>query len=421
MDNFKDIIYFKERDKRTLVVDHEESTTLEALIEKWCHYFPTLISKSPQLLKMLQPILSASVELPMQKINGLRRLIGMRAENKRVEVFLEPYMLSDGTFQMKEGYRCKHYIPAPFTIHHASDRVKVIREIENRMELEREEDPSLPSETKPNQGIEPLQESKSNNSSSLFHPPLHQHNGKFMDFCLLKKWYDLVKAIKNCATFTTPEAKIAYFSEKLMDAAEDDDYELCQFLVDECGADVNSMDCEWSPLYSACTCGSYDICLFLIQKGAFVDFNEARSLLFVAATRGFLSISQLLLENGADINIENKEDGQFPIMAAVSKGHVQVLEFLYKSGANIDCLNSSGQSLLHLAVLKSKMDCLNYLLKQGINMEAVDREGRTALHLAASCGKLEICRKMVESGCKLDCKDLMDLTPAQMALQVSTS
>ena len=90
--------------------------------------------------------------------------------------------------------------------------------------------------------------------------------------------------------------------------------------------DVNQADKnKWTALHWSSFKGEYSKCLDLISRGADVNLPDEHgfSPLFVAARLGHLDIVQLLLESGADVHRRNYE-GKTAINMAKEKKFVQV-------------------------------------------------------------------------------------------------
>ena len=90
--------------------------------------------------------------------------------------------------------------------------------------------------------------------------------------------------------------------------------------------DVNQADKnKWTALHWSSFKGEYSKCFDLISRGADVNLPDEHgfSPLFVAARRGHLDIIQLLLESGADVHRRNYE-GKTAINMAKEKKFVQV-------------------------------------------------------------------------------------------------
>ena len=142
---------------------------------------------------------------------------------------------------------------------------------------------------------------------------------------------------------------------------------------------------------------------------------EGASALHIAAGENHLTVVDLLLAHGADINVLDDEFGMTPIAWANEKGHKEMVHHLYRKGAVLD-LNraaATGQvdrvkellalkpwrvntvigygAPIHEASLWGRPEIVELLLKHGANPRAINCFGQTAL---------EIARKQIDSGCK---------------------
>ena len=81
----------------------------------------------------------------------------------------------------------------------------------------------------------------------------------------------------------------------------------------------------------------------------FIDLKErtgaGNSALHVAAKNGFFDILLCLLENYADINIQNK-DGNTPLYLAADSNHKSCVKLLIEFGADVNVKNTKNQTVL---------------------------------------------------------------------------
>ncbi|KAK8735536.1 hypothetical protein OTU49_005432 [Cherax quadricarinatus] len=193
-------------------------------------------------------------------------------------------------------------------------------------------------------------------------------------------------------------------------ACIDDNLDMVEFLVEQ-GTDVNKGDMEgWTPLHATASCGFNSIAKFLIDRGAdlslvnndgdlaidIADSDEMESLLqreieakgidcescrneeerrmledaqmwlssgyladrphpktgavalHVAAAKGYIKVMNLLLEAGAEINVQDL-DGWTPLHAAAHWGQREAVEILCENMADMDIRNFVGQSAFDVA------------------------------------------------------------------------
>jgi hypothetical protein len=116
-----------------------------------------------------------------------------------------------------------------------------------------------------------------------------------------------------------------------------------------------------------------------------------------AATNGDLEVMKLLLEHGADVNL-NMADRQTAIMAVLAgrasePQALQMVQLLHDKGADVNVIalinhreESRGGTALHYAVRKRYKEVIRKLAAWGIDMNAKDQDGLTALDYTQSRG-----------------------------------
>ena len=74
------------------------------------------------------------------------------------------------------------------------------------------------------------------------------------------------------------------------------------------------------------------------------------------------------------------------------------------SGADVDAVNSTGLTALHLAARNGHIGVMKMLLRQDANIDATDESGWTALHHAANNDCEAIVRLLTNRGADLNAK-----------------
>ena len=194
---------------------------------------------------------------------------------------------------------------------------------------------------------------------------------------------------------------------------------VAQLLLDH-GADINAVDINgWVPLTNACWAGP-EIVKFLILNGAEVnppEYKDTTTNCFVAPTTplhlaardGELEIVKILVENGARINIRNRE-GETPLYLAASRGRNEVTEYLLDKGAFVSCPeNNMNRTGLHNAVINGYTPIVDMLLEKGADVSLADMYGKTPLDYAFNAGFDKIGYKLLVAGADdADLKNLID-------------
>ncbi len=183
----------------------------------------------------------------------------------------------------------------------------------------------------------------------------------------------------------------------------------------------------FAPLMQAVFENNREILLLLIENNASLNDKttderfEGLSALAFAALYGYKEMSQILLENGADINSTDGLDFT-PLMHAAENGHLEVVKLLFDYKPDINARNWQGKTALMLATMKvwkqigSKI--IQLLLENGADPNIMDNiSGDTALILASIDGDIEIAQLLLNKGANINLKDLSGKTALDYALQ----
>ena len=92
---------------------------------------------------------------------------------------------------------------------------------------------------------------------------------------------------------------------------------------------------------------------------------------------------ELLLNSGADPNIQNKF-GQTALIMASCEGHTEIIELLLNSGADPNIQNKFGRTALYCASCKEYKEIVELLLKANADPNIQDKKGGTAYYVAQS-------------------------------------
>ena len=137
-------------------------------------------------------------------------------------------------------------------------------------------------------------------------------------------------------------------------------------------------------------------------------FSEGVTLLHLAAIVGELLIMQLLVDNGAQIDVRDDED-KTPLFDAVYTGSRDIVQLLLKSGADPNARDDNGQTPLHAATTGCR-DVVQLLFDYGADPNARDDKGRTPLHAAAT-GCRDVVQLLLDYGAEIEVIDDGGCTP----------
>ena len=128
-----------------------------------------------------------------------------------------------------------------------------------------------------------------------------------------------------------------------------------------------------------------------LRRGADVNAEKrvARGVmetaLIVAASYGRMELAQLLIRNGAEVNLGGehsrwRKDRITPLMAASGLGRLAMAEFLISQGAEIDAVDTRGRGALYEAAHSGRWAIVEMLLARGADVNLQEGWGETPLY-----------------------------------------
>ncbi|SCV05428.1 LANO_0H07272g1_1 [Lachancea nothofagi CBS 11611] len=125
-------------------------------------------------------------------------------------------------------------------------------------------------------------------------------------------------------------------------------------------------------LQVSCDKGKYDSARKLIQEGYNVDDqdNAGNCSLHEAALNGHLEIVELLLQNGANVNVQSFEPVKdTPLIDSAANGHLDVVRLLLRYNADPTIVNSKGLTAIESIEEDSDLDDDEQKIVRGIKIE----------------------------------------------------
>lgn len=120
-----------------------------------------------------------------------------------------------------------------------------------------------------------------------------------------------------------------------------------------------------------------------LQAGANVNQKDGdgRSVLYIASLGGKNDVVRVLLDAGANPNLPaGRKGNDTPLHAAAKYGHWKTVEILVENGATVDIRNKARQTPLHYAAWNGRLLTVKTLLKAGASSQAVDYWGNGCLY-----------------------------------------
>jgi len=167
-------------------------------------------------------------------------------------------------------------------------------------------------------------------------------------------------------------------------------------------------DARAGTLYAACIKGELDTVKGFIHQG--IDINQpdpdpfhrdGHTALGLAAVRRHQAIVELLLDNGADINLPDKNGHTALYMTAVA-GTKSMAELLIQRGAQLNIRNKAGVTPLHIAAYNGYKDIVELLVENGDDINIKDNNGYPPLFKALYYGHKDIVDLLIQKGAKMD-------------------
>ncbi len=165
-------------------------------------------------------------------------------------------------------------------------------------------------------------------------------------------------------------------------------------------ADVNANSGPGKPLHYAVGGYGYpEIVQLLLSKGADVDaVGPDGTALSLAAARDSLELVLLLLEHGADPNLEDYK-GKRPLHNAARRGNEQIGKALLDHGADINARMIGSETPLHEAMKYRHLSMMKFLLDNGADVNAETAQG-TLLDEAEREQRKEMCSLLLKYGAR---------------------
>jgi len=213
-------------------------------------------------------------------------------------------------------------------------------------------------------------------------------------------------------------------------------YEVTELLIKH-GACVNVADLwKFTPLHEAASKGKFEICKILLKHGAdpekknrdghtpldlvkegdqdVGDLLRGDAALLESAKKGNLARVQKLASE-ENINCRDTQGrNSTPLHLAAGYNNVEVAEFLLENGADVNAQDKGGLIPLHNASSYGHVDIAALLIKFNTYVNAQDRWGFTPLHEAAQKGRTQLCALLLAHGADPAVKNQEGQTPLDL-------
>ncbi len=121
-----------------------------------------------------------------------------------------------------------------------------------------------------------------------------------------------------------------------------------------------------------------------------------------ASKKGYLQVVELLFRLGADAIIEKRVSGRTALFLAATCGHEHVIKRLLSRGAEIDVRDSLGWTPLRAAAVYYHKATLETLLQKGADLRIEDDWGHTPFYSLAKRGMCDLAAIFLDHGAYID-------------------
>jgi len=213
-----------------------------------------------------------------------------------------------------------------------------------------------------------------------------------------------VTAIKPLPTrriFTSdPESGNASMNHLLLKGIQNNDIDMIKTAIAN-GANINIYEGpNQATTALMMSIGNDEIMEYLISLGADVNApvstpgwagGQKTPVIEAILTKNLHSV-QILTENGANLNFSDNRGWRPLDQAITNESSIQIVKYLIMNGATVNyTIKSLGQTTpLMLAIKKGNIQLIQLLINAGANTKALDLENQTALDYAIKTGNKEI-------------------------------
>ena len=134
-------------------------------------------------------------------------------------------------------------------------------------------------------------------------------------------------------------------------------------------------------LIEAVISNNYELVKKLIEDGININFQDLTTCytaLIYASQKGYLDICKLLIDSGADVNIQDKH-GSSPLMFTIISSKKDICELLIANGAGVNIQNCHGDTALTIASYQGKKEICELLINAGADVNIQDNYGNSSL------------------------------------------
>ncbi|XP_076461110.1 ankyrin repeat domain-containing protein 16-like isoform X2 [Babylonia areolata] len=177
---------------------------------------------------------------------------------------------------------------------------------------------------------------------------------------------------------------------------------------------------NYTALAYAASSDCLEMCSLLLQAGARPDVNSTSPLFLAVSNNASLELIQLLISEGASVNVSNS-DGLNALAAAARNRKPEVVSLLLEHGANLSSAWHKTRAFL-IALAMDHLDILKILMCHGMDVTCPNPKGSTVVHEACCQGSARFLSYLIRTtNVDLDVRNRQRCSAAHYAAQYGHS
>lgn len=168
----------------------------------------------------------------------------------------------------------------------------------------------------------------------------------------------------------------------------------------------------------ACTSGDTDLVRAALEHNKSLVNTRGKigmTPLMLAALQGHKDVVRLLIDNGANINAVNEDNGT-PLMAAVNGNNLDIVKLFIDSNADLEIRSCEDKTALAYAITLGHYEVAKLLAESGADVNAVV-EGVSLLMQACVCGWGNMAELLIKNGADINTSDISGRTALMFVLR----
>ncbi|CDW75543.1 serine threonine-protein phosphatase 6 regulatory ankyrin repeat subunit a-like [Stylonychia lemnae] len=147
-----------------------------------------------------------------------------------------------------------------------------------------------------------------------------------------------------------------------------------------------------------------------------LENNNQHTPFFVAITKGYLDVAEILLENGlSSIDVKDMA-GDTPLHWGVILGNIKTVEFLISKGINVDEQNYNQNTPLMIACTHSHFGIVETLIRHNANVNKENANGMISFHAACLSGNIDVVEYLLDNKADFMKRDRKNFLPLHYAV-----